>query len=239
MTKQDSLSIISHELKNAIQPILVISNIFKNQSLGEFENPKNGCKYAKMGDNLHEASLNLINLLDDLVKFGNASDQLTISPKLCDIVILINQTIESHKPLAAKKNISISFHNSIEKELIHTSIFDPIKIRQVLTNLVSNAIKYGNSDSKIRIILTNNTEKQIIIKIMNHGIGMTEVEIKKALNGEGTSIPKTVNNPEGLNSSNGIGLPLARELVEAQHGEIVIKSQKGVGTLVILKFPHE
>ncbi|MCE3254511.1 MAG: multi-sensor hybrid histidine kinase [Rickettsiaceae bacterium] len=124
---------------------------------------------------------------------------------------------------------------------------DVRRFKQVLTNLLTNAVKYSPEDNEVKIIVKysrpdnenskpSNKERygKISIAFIDSGIGMSEEEIEMALNGDGHKIDKSALNKE-INS-HGIGMPIVKQLIEIMGGEMRIESKKGEGTRVELDF---
>jgi signal transduction histidine kinase len=110
---------------------------------------------------------------------------------------------------------------------------DAKRMKQILINLISNAIKYSPEKTEIKISCKEN-QKFLEIIISDQGFGMSEEEIDKAFEKY-----QTIENPNrGKVDSFGLGLPITKKLVELQNGKIEVRSKVNEGTEVILKFPY-
>jgi signal transduction histidine kinase len=110
---------------------------------------------------------------------------------------------------------------------------DARRMKQILTNLISNAIKYSPEKSEIKISCKEN-QKLLEITICDQGFGMSEEEIEIALQKHQRIKNKNFDKFDSF----GLGLPLVKNLVELQKGEMEIKSKENEGTEIILKFPY-
>ena len=117
-----------------------------------------------------------------------------------------------------KKNISLKI--DLIEELPEIS-FDPNRIEQVLNNLISNAIKYSESNTDV-IVSAGIKNKDIQITVQDHGQGILQKELKKVFN----YYEKTSNQTSLGESSTGLGLAICKRLVEAHGGRIWVESNK-------------
>jgi len=115
---------------------------------------------------------------------------------------------------------------------------DMRRMKQVLTNLISNAVKYSPNNSSVTIsaknLISENNQKQLEIIVSDQGFGMTKEQINLAFQEY-----QTIANPNsGKVDSFGLGLPITKKLVELQKGTIETTSEVGKGTQMILRFPY-
>jgi CheY-like chemotaxis protein/anti-sigma regulatory factor (Ser/Thr protein kinase) len=137
-----------------------------------------------------------------------------------------------NKSLAIKNQIDIA--TNIIEELPKLEC-DVRRMKQILTNLITNALKYSPANTTITITAKYLTkEKQIYIEVKDEGIGMNDDEIKMALLGNGEDIDKSELNKEF--DSHGIGMPIVKRLVELHNGRLEIESAKRMGTKIKLYF---
>ena len=153
------------------------------------------------------------------------------NPEKIDLLTIINETISLLKVKADKKNIQIIVQNSYS-----SSIFSDSKmIAIVFRNLLDNAIKFSKTDGKILINLQAADNNFIKISVADSGTGIAECledkifHIEHCYSGTG---------PLGEKGT-GLGLPLCRELVEKNGGEIWCKCSKGKGTTFSFTLPGE
>ncbi len=112
---------------------------------------------------------------------------------------------------------------------------DIFRLKQILINLITNAIKYSHKGNKVEISVSQNNQQQLQITISDSGIGMTTQEIKMALSGQGKQINKsTLNKPI---DSHGLGMPIVKQLVELLGVKMEIESVREKGTKIMLYFP--
>jgi signal transduction histidine kinase len=111
---------------------------------------------------------------------------------------------------------------------------DARKLKQIVLNLLVNAIKFSHPGGKVEIVLRN-TDGALSIAVIDHGIGMDDVEVELAMTRFGQVASTWTRKHDGT----GLGLPLAIGLTELHGGALTIHSTKGVGTTVTVSFPRE
>ena len=157
------------------------------------------------------------------------SGKLELKKENVDIKKLLQSCHKLHYDLARAKNIELRLDIP---ELLPKALFDREKINQVINNFLSNAIKYSNSDTMIilKVVLL---EKMITFSVIDQGQGIPEEELPKVFN----FFEKTPIKPTSGESSTGLGLAIAKKMVEAHRGKIWVKSQKGKGSTFSFSIP--
>lgn len=214
---------LTHEFRTPLTVILGMADQIKNQ-------PE---KYLEKGTNLIKSNgmnlLRLINQLLDLSKLEDNSFQLR--QENGDFVSYLRYITESFQTFANTKNISLRFQ-SREDELLMD--FDPEQIKQVMTNLISNAIKFTLSGGGVQVELKKIDElssAQIVVK--DNGIGIEKKNISNIFDRFYQVDGSITREGEG----SGIGLTHTLELVKLMDGTIEVSSEAGKGTSFIILLP--
>ena len=241
---QTLLPQITHDLRNYIGGIFGLANMIAH-NINSYQ-----AKQIKMGfkldDNLKEVS-EIANMLAPYANeaFHYLGDMLDVAQgkvekfnlgkiEDCDLRELISGMLLFNQVFINDHQITIE--TNIEDNLPKLPC-DIFRLKQLLTNLITNAVKYSNRGNKVNITvkhLKTEIKDQIYIEIADHGIGMTKEEISMALNGEGQNIDKLdLDHPL---DSHGLGLPIVKQLVGLMKGEMEIESKKEEGTKIKLWF---
>ncbi len=225
-TKDKFFSIIAHDIRNPLSVIIGISSMVKDKEI-KFEVDE----YDELNTEILNSAINLNNLLQNLLLWSLAQrDLISFNPEkiylkgLVDNILSLFKLNASHKHI--KMNLQITEYLKIFADLNMLST--------ILRNLISNAIKYSqlNSEIKIKAYETQNTAT---IEIIDNGVGMTEEQINSIMIKE-----KSYSSPGTLNETGtGLGLILVFELLSYHNGKLEIKSQLNEGTSFILKFPKK
>ncbi|MDM8162177.1 PAS domain-containing sensor histidine kinase [Labilibaculum sp. K2S] len=223
--KSKFIGIAAHDLRNPIGAIKSFSNILLD-SYHDFSD-EDKIEFMRLIKDSSQFSLNLINELLDISKIELG--KLELDKKEQNIQEIIENTIKINRIFAKKKNIQINFIPTIS---VNSICIDKNKIEQVLHNLLSNAIKYSNPDTTISVILKKNNS-HIEISVTDQGVGIPAQEVKNLFTEFGTTSAKTTANE----SSTGLGLAIAKKIVNGHGGEIMAHSKLGKGSEFLFTLP--
>jgi len=223
--KNEFLSIAAHDLKNPLFAIQGLAQLIQKS----FDHlPKE--KIIQYGAMIEFASHRMFNLISNLLDVNKIeSGQVDVAIHLLDILPAISDVVQSYEEQATVKNIVL--HLDCIEEHYYALIDDGI-VRQILDNLVSNAIKYSpkNSHVYVKIIKEN---KVVRCEVKDEGEGITPEE-QKVLFGK---FSRLSTKPTGGEHSTGLGLFIVKKLVEKLNGQVWCESEKGKGACFIVTFP--
>jgi len=233
--KSNFFANISHEFRTPLTLILSpLEDMYDGSFKGDFKN-----QYRTMIRNA-ERLLRLINQLLDLSKLE--SGNMKVETSRLDLIDFLKPIFSSFDSYASKKQLRYSFDYSEEPLMVY---FDPDKLEKVITNLLSNAFKFTNS-GEIRLsvkILNQNEELStggkspancIEISVADSGIGIPQDSLNYIFD-HFYQVAHRIHPTEGAGT--GIGLSLAKELVELHKGKITLESQEGVGSTFKVLLP--
>lgn len=212
---------VSHEIKTPISSIQGFAELLKDENLTQEEKEE----YANI---IIEESNRLLNLSTNMLKLSKLQNQNKIVKKeQIDIAEQIRKAISLLEPKWSKKEIT--FNVSLEEKYFFG---DEELIFQVWVNLIDNAIKYSEENSKIDITLKE-VEHYIEVRIKDYGKGMKEDDLKKIFS-RFYQIDKS-HSSEG----SGLGLAIVKRIIELSEGIIEVSSKENEGTTMIVKLPIE
>lgn len=251
-TYNASLSSVSHDLRNYLSGISGMIDLITH-SINSYKKAQEA-KGIKVDDSIKEISecalllspysKEALHFVDDLMNVAfenkNGSDDIseesstfkTREPVLCNIGELIKELLIFNESLILKHKVFV--HTDIQNNLPYLKC-DILRLKQILINLIVNAIKYSHQGGLVKI-LAYLKYNQICVEISDNGIGMNDEEVALALSGNGKQIDKSALNKDVPIDSHGIGLPNVIELVELLNGKIEISSEKNRGTRITLLF---
>jgi signal transduction histidine kinase len=177
------------------------------------------------GDHLH----NIVNDLLDLAKV-NAGKLDLYDERGIDLRLITEACVVLVKERAREGKLSLSVEMAEDMPLL---VADSTRLKQILLNLLSNAIKFTNQGGSIVVTGRHAQDDGVAIEVRDTGPGMTAAEIEVALAPFGQIDPILTRRHEGA----GLGLPLARHLIELHGGSLKIESEKGQGTTVTITLP--
>jgi signal transduction histidine kinase len=224
--KSDFLAYTAHELRSPLSFIIGGSEMIYRQILGPLPE-----KYVEYIKNIHKTALELKHFIDDLLDQIRLEDgKFSIKDEHIDINNLVAELNLVHAAKLADKSMELV--TNIQPK-IPQLIADLRRVKQILNNLITNAIKYSEQSTTIKLnIFSSNQGITIIVE--DQGPGMTKQEINIALMKYGT-----VRGANKHADSIGLGLPLVKDLIEAHQAKFLISSKKGGGTKITIIFPPE
>jgi len=229
-TQTDFLSAICHELKTPLNAIIAFSEILKD----EVSNPKSVAECREYTNEIIQAASELNEIVHDLLDVGaiNSGNFSVDVSKECNVADVVKRAIRLNYDYALRRNISLKSEVSEDVKKMGIKL-DGKRLKQILTNLISNAVKYSSKGSEIKVFCRQNLET-LEITVADQGFGMTQLQIQTAFNKY-----QTFDNPNrGSVDSFGLGLSIVKQLMELMNGTIEVRSEVNKGTEVILRFPH-
>lgn len=224
-TNAKFLGIIAHDLRSPFSSIIGILEVLRF-SLKDF-NKDEIEEYVNL---VYNSANNTLTLLDNLLKWAVAQNiEKTFKPVKINLYELLQEEIENIKTLAHQKEIKVS--TTVGPELNISADLQMVKI--ILRNLINNALKYTNKEGEIIISALEN--KQFVeVAVRDNGIGISADDRKKLFNIEKLySVPGTRNE-----KGTGLGLLLCKEFIELHGGNILIESEKGMGSKFAFTLPQ-
>lgn len=224
--KTDFITLSSHQLRTPLSAIKWFAEILMTQRNGKLN--KKQVEYLKEIQHSTERAISLVNDLLQVSRVDQKKMHLDLSE--IDSINLLEEVVESYHSLMVNKNLT--FHMEIINGPLPIIKGDKVKIRRVMQNLLLNAIKYTPKGGHIEVMLKNDT-KDIICSIADNGIGIPADEQNKIFERFFRSVSATRVEPDGT----GLGLYIAKALVEVHKGKIWFESQEGKGTTFYFSMP--
>ncbi|HMM17882.1 MAG TPA: ATP-binding protein [Petrimonas sp.] len=218
--KTNFIATISHELKTPIASIKMSLQLLDNNRIGNL-NEDQAQLLASIKDDANRL-LKITGELLNITQIESGNIQLSIMP--VDPDELINYAINAIKTQADNKKIRFEINRPEVISMIHA---DNEKTAWVITNLLSNAVRYSHENSVVYITLKEENE-QVLISVRDSGMGIAH-EYKDKIFNRYFRVPGT--RKEG----SGLGLSISKEFIEAQGGEISIESEIGNGSIFTVK----
>jgi signal transduction histidine kinase len=224
--KSQFLAAMSHELRTPLNAVIGFSEILMLEAFG----PLGSNRYLEYVRDIRMSGAHLLALINDVLDLSQLdAGQNALEEEELDLAGVIGETMRMvhHQAELAGVELSESFDAGLPRLRA-----DRRRIRQVLINLVSNAIKFTPAQGKVKTTAALlNGEVRVVVA--DTGIGIAEEDIPRALERFGQVDAKLSRRYEGA----GLGLPLAKRIVELHGGQLEILSQVNVGTRVTIAFP--
>jgi two-component system phosphate regulon sensor histidine kinase PhoR len=217
--RKEFLQNLSHEFKT---PAFAIQGYLETLLAGALDNPEVSHKFLTNAFKNTERLINLISDLDEITKLESGKQELHYQNFI--IQDLINDVYESLTIKSVAKNTHCQIKKGCEQPI--RVYADKEKIRQVLINLVDNAIKYGNQEGKVEASIYKTDDKTVLVEITDDGIGIAEEHIPRIFE----RFYRTDYGRSRNIGGTGLGLAICKHIIEA-HGQFIqARSTPGIGT---------
>ena len=229
--KSAFLANMSHELRTPLNAIMGFSEVMKDQHLGPVHNPR----YLSYAADIHSSGRHLLGIINDVLDLAKIeAGKMTLeSAQEFELIPVLSSSLAMLEGLASKSGVILS------RQLLDTDVrilAVERMIRQIVINLVGNAIKFTPTGGSVLLAGRLLPDGGYEIAIRDEGVGMTADEVKLALQPFGQ-----IKNSggEGARDGTGLGLPLAKAMLELHGGQLTLESQPNCGTIALMQFPAE
>ncbi len=227
--KSDFLANMSHEIRTPINGILGMDALLIKECRDD--------RLLEYAVNIQNAGNSLLSIVNDILDISKVeSGKLEILPSKYELFSMLNDCYNMAKVRADSK--SLVFHMAIDGELPSRLFGDEVRIRQIINNFLSNAIKYterGSVTLSLKYEKIDTKQIVLIISVKDTGIGIREEDIDKLFEAFSRVEEKRNRNIEGT----GLGLNITKRLVEMMGGDISVSSVYGEGSCFTARIPQE
>lgn len=229
IAKNEFLSNMSHELRTPLNAIIGFSDIMKNSNQSNNVSSQNS-DFAAEIKNSGEQLLKIINDILTLTKIE--SNSLTINEQQCDLLEILDFAMESLSKIFPEQQLNLTLEHKGNLPDLNA---DPEICKQMVTELLSNAIKFSPSGSEIKIKAEKNQTGDLCLTIQDYGTGISHQEIEKIF----APFYQIESAKDRHFEGTGLGLTKANAFMKLHDGNIKIESTLGHGTTIHLIFPKE
>jgi signal transduction histidine kinase len=219
------MSRVSHELRTPLHTILGFSEL-----LAEETNGRLSAKQKKFLEHIQQDADHLLGMIDDILDFNRGgAGALSLSTTSLPLLAAVTEAVDAIRPHA--KSRSVSIHAGREPDL--RVMADPMRLRQILYNLLNNALKFTHAGGKVTV--DAKVEGDLVkITVCDTGIGIAPEECAHIFEKFYQVVNAGAQSPEGT----GLGLAICRQLVELQGGTIWVTSELGKGSQFHFTLPQ-
>ncbi|MBT7766032.1 MAG: response regulator [Bdellovibrionales bacterium] len=225
--KTEFFSTISHEIRTPMNSIIGIIDLLAEEKLNKYQ-----VKYVQILQRTTDYLLQLINNLLDLSKIE--SSKITLNAERFDLLLVFSEVVEYMSVQAKRKNIDLALESSLPENV--WVMGDRVRLLQVVTNLVSNAVKFtGEGRVHVSVLFSdiNDSNASLSFVVEDTGIGIP-TDNKEIIFEKFTQSDIFINRRFG---GSGLGLAIAKEIVALMEGSISLESELGVGTVFKVVVP--
>jgi two-component system CheB/CheR fusion protein len=227
--KTNFLTKLSHELRTPLNAIVGFSDAILNEIYGRLQHER----YLSYVGDIHSSGIHLLGLINDVFDIAKIeAGMLRLNEEPVDLVKLVSSAISFVGPLAGKAGVAVVFDVKTPAVCLWA---DELRIRQVLLNVLSNAIKFSHRGGKVRVTVRPLDDWGLVVEVADNGIGIE----KQAVERIGADFVAPANIRSSDKEGTGLGLPVSFALMKAHGGALHIESTLGKGTTVGLHFPPD
>jgi signal transduction histidine kinase len=226
--KSAFLASMSHELRTPLNAVIGFSETMVMEMFGPI-----GARYRDYAKDIHNSGAHLVSLINDVLDMSRLdAGQTELHEEEFDIGLLITESMRMVKGQAAKGRINLSTDVAPGLPLV---LADKRRIKQVLINIVTNALKFTPANGRVRVQAAMADDGGIAMVVRDSGIGIDPVDIPKAYELFGQVDSSLARKHSGT----GLGLPLSKQFVELHGGSLTLESTVNLGTTVTVRLPAE
>ena len=227
--KSDFLTRVSHEIRTPLNSIIGFSDVMIEERFGPIGNDR----YREYLRDINRSGVHILDLINDLLDISKIeAGKMELSFEAVNLNQIVSETVALLQPQANVERIII--RTSLSRSVPRV-VADARTIRQIILNLVSNAIKFTPTNGQVIVSTVYDDNGEVALKVRDTGRGMNEAEIEHVLKPFTQISVAESRRAQGT----GLGLPLTKALVEANRAQFDIESTPGNGTIVQVQFPTQ
>jgi len=226
--KSRFLANMSHELRTPLNAIIGFSEILSGQVFGLLGN----ARYVEYATDIQRSGRHLLDVINSVLEISKSeAGKQSLSTEPADLRFVLRDCVKMLAEQCNAGQISLRFDEPSYPAIVSG---EKAKLRQALLNLLSNAVKFTDAGGEVRVSLFRE-KADIVIEIADTGIGMSPDQIEVAL----TPFGQVDNRLERKYEGTGLGLPLAKSLIELHGGSLTIESDLGRGTTLRVRLAED
>ncbi len=222
--KSRFLATMSHELRTPLNAILGFSEVIEREMYGTAGDKR----YPEYAHHIHQSGSHLLSLIRDILDLSKIeAGKMELECRAVDVAELI---AEACRLTNAERNHAVCVHVVHDLPTINA---DPRAAKQMLLNLISNAMKFTAPGRSIVVTAASRADGGVTIAVADHGIGIAKEDIPRAL----AAYAQVGNGQTRRHDGTGLGLPIVNALMKLHGGSLALESEIGEGTTASLHFP--
>ena len=225
--KSELMANMSHELRTPLNAIIGFSDTIRDEVFG----PVGHDKYREYVDDISSSGALLLDLISDILDVSAIEvGKLELNEEDIDVRALVSDTVRLLQHRADEGGVTLDVDVADGVPLLYV---DARRMKQILLNLLSNAVKFTPQNGSVSLEVASDQDGQFVFVLTDTGIGMSKVDLEKAM----TPFGQVSRNSDLHQEGTGLGLPLCKGLVELHGGTLTITSVKDQGTRAVVRMP--
>lgn len=229
--KSAFLAAMSHEIRTPMNGVIGMIDVLRQTSLSGYQ--------MEMANLIRDSAYALLAIIEDILDFSKIeAGKLEIEKIPMPLASVVENACGMLAHLAQSKNVELTLF--IDPSIPENVLGDPLRIRQVLVNIINNAIKFSSKQEKpgkvsVRVMLTESEPEKIVVtfQVTDNGIGMDKETLDKLFQSFSQGDPSTTRRFGGT----GLGLAISHHLAELMDAEITVQSRPTQGSTFVIQMP--
>ncbi|WP_296080825.1 ATP-binding protein [uncultured Agrobacterium sp.] len=228
--KTDFLARVSHEIRTPLNAIIGFADMMATERFGPIGNPR----YIEYSNDIVRSGRHVLDIVNDLLDISKIeAGQMDVDFKAVVLNETIAEAVSLVQPQANNQRVII---RTALSQSVPPVVADLRSIKQILLNILSNAIKFTPSGGQIVVSTAYEANGSVVLRVRDTGIGMTRSEVEHAMK-PFRQVSASSSRVRG--DGTGLGLPLTKAMVDANRANFAITSTPNEGTLVEISFPSQ
>ncbi len=224
--KSEFLANMSHELRTPLNAIIGFSDLMKSQTLG----PLGNTTYVEYASDINFSGTHLLEIISDILDVVRyEAGKMDLREDAVEVEAVIAEALRLVAPQAEQGRVELAW--KAPETALPALYCDHVRVRQMLLNILSNAVKFTGPGGLVEIAVELGDGLQLVVK--DNGVGISTDDIARIMTPFGQISSVYSRSHQGT----GLGLTLTKALVERHGGQLSLTSTLGVGTIVRLNFP--
>jgi signal transduction histidine kinase len=225
--KSEFIANMSHELRTPLNTVIGFSKLLTQHHQRRLPD-KEIVEYATL---IHDAAGHLLSVINDILDISKIqSGKYTLDAREVNVGEILAASVTSFHMMASEAHVDLNAHIASDLPAIRG---DAAKLRQIFMNIISNALKFTPAHGEVEVMAQRTNSGGVLVAIRDSGVGMAEEEIDVAM----TPFGQVDGGRSRWREGAGLGLPIAKALVELHGGQLEIRSKKDAGTEVVIGLP--
>ncbi|HEY2446936.1 MAG TPA: HAMP domain-containing sensor histidine kinase [Rhizomicrobium sp.] len=226
-SKSEFLATMSHELRTPLNAIIGFSDVLRKQLYGALGNSR----YIEYVSDINSSGLHLLSIINDILDLAKAeAGKLELQENVLELVQCVQGCLQMCRVRADEGGVTLSVTSADEEIILQA---DERLLRQLVLNLVSNAVKFTPSGGRVAIAIEADEREGVTIEVADNGIGIPSEHIERVLRPFEQVEPALSRRYGGT----GLGLPFAKKIAELHGGRLTVESEVDKGTRIFVQLP--
>ncbi|MBB4265943.1 PAS domain S-box protein [Roseospira visakhapatnamensis] len=227
-TKSEFLANVSHEIRTPLNAVIGFAEVLASETFGPIDNPR----YKEYGEHIVRSGTDLLNLVSDIIDLSRLEfGAMELMEDRLDVAELFQAVVRLFSMRARARDSHLCIDVPATVPMLYA---DSLRLRQILGNLVSNALKFTPPGGTVTLSAALDDDGGCRLSVTDTGVGIASNQVDRALSVFGRGSDAYVRGQEGA----GLGLPLCHRLAAMHGASLRIDSEPGHGTTVTVAFPR-